>query len=153
MTLSGKGSLQSFRRVLVFWWMLFLVIQQAERLFLLPEAIASETPSLSLLAKVLATGLRADLITATIAVLLAALLAGLVGVVRASAVRWFGAITKRGAHPRALMRCCGAVGVLLMVLLIVDMGYYGYNQQRLNFVFFEYLGDIFLQARGVAATT
>ncbi|MCH6556647.1 MAG: LTA synthase family protein [Nitrospirae bacterium] len=153
MTLSGKGSLQSFRRVLVFWWMLFLVIQQAERLFLLPEAIASETPSLSLLAKTLATGLRADLITATIAVLLAALLAGAVGIVRASAVRWFGAITKRGAHSRALMRSCGAVGVLLMVLLIVDMGYYGYNQQRLNFVFFEYLGDLFVQARGGAATT
>jgi len=32
MTISGEGSLQSFRRVLVFWWMLFLVIQQAERL-------------------------------------------------------------------------------------------------------------------------
>ncbi|MFQ5932414.1 MAG: LTA synthase family protein, partial [Nitrospiraceae bacterium] len=153
MTLSGEGSLQSFRRVLVFWWLLFLVIQQAERLFLLPEAIASETPSLSLLVKTLATGLRADLITATIAVLLALLLTGAVGIMRAAAARWFRVTTEAGAHRRALMGSCGAVGLLLMALLTVDMGYYGYNQQRLNFVFFEYLGDLFVQARGGAVTT
>ena len=33
----------SFRRTLVFWWILFLVIQQTERLFLLPQALSLET--------------------------------------------------------------------------------------------------------------
>jgi hypothetical protein len=34
------------------------------------------------------------------------------------------------------------VGALLLVILIVDVGYYGFSQQHLNFVFFEYLDDL-----------
>src|SRR3989475_5583020 len=35
-----------------------------------------------------------------------------------------------------------SVGGLLLVILIVDVGYYGFSQQHVNFVFFEYLDDL-----------
>jgi hypothetical protein len=37
------------------------------------------------------------------------------------------------------------MGVFLVTLLLVDIGYYHFNQQRLNFVFFEYVGDLVTQ--------
>ncbi|MGH7167980.1 MAG: hypothetical protein ACREII_05560, partial [Nitrospiraceae bacterium] len=69
----------SFRRTLVFWWVLFLVIQQVERLFLLPETLSMEVPAAGVLAKTLVTGLRADLITATLGAVIATILAGAIG--------------------------------------------------------------------------
>ena len=72
----------SFRRTLLFWWLLFVVLQQAERLFLLRDALAVETPSAGVLARTLVTGLRGDFITATIALALAAILAGVGGPAR-----------------------------------------------------------------------
>ena len=47
----------SFRRPVVFWWILFLVLQQTERLFLLPQALSLETPAPGLLFKTLVIGL------------------------------------------------------------------------------------------------
>jgi hypothetical protein len=35
---------------------------------------------------------------------------------------------------------------LLLVLLAVDMGYYGFNPQHMDFVFLEYVGDLFAPA-------
>ena len=61
----------------VFWWLLFLAIQQVERVFLLPEVMAVEVPSTSVFVKTFTTGFRADLITSSIAVLLVSVLAGI----------------------------------------------------------------------------
>ena len=134
----------SFRRAIVFWWILFLVLQQAERLFLLPQAVSLEFPTPALLLKTLVTGLRADLITSTIGIAVAVLLAGGVGAI-------FSAIAKRSGLPRkadqpyrlGLSLTSGLMALLFLILLTVDMGYSHFNQQHLNFVFFEYLDDLF----------
>ena len=44
----------SVRKTVLFWWILFVVMQTAERLFLLRDAFAQETPTLSLLLHTLA---------------------------------------------------------------------------------------------------
>lgn len=137
----------SFRRSLVFWWIFLLLIQQTERLFLLPEALAREVPPGSVLAKTLLTGLRADFITATIGVILAGLLAGAFGYLWSAVSSWrgvrvgFGTVLRRGIHCTS-----GFIGALILILLTVDMGYYHYNQQHLDFVFFEYVDDLIVQA-------
>ena len=148
---SANNTGGSYRRTLVFWWMLFVVIQQAERFFLLPEAWALEEPPASLLAKTLLTGLRADLITATFGILLAAGLGGVLGLLLTVLTRYRDVPLPTGVcHRRGLTGASVLMGLLLMTLLTVDMGYYGYNQQHLNFVFFEYLDDLFAQQTGEA---
>ena len=133
------------RQRIVFWWMVFLTLQQVERWFLLPDVVRAEPPDIAVLLDALATGFRADLIMSTMAVLGVALTAGLLSVV------WWAAIGRLvgTAWPHTygrLLTAAGAVmGVLLVVLLLLDIGYYRYNQQRLNFVFFEYLGDLLVQ--------
>jgi len=139
----GKGSGWSFRRTLVFWWILFLVIQQAERLFLLPETLSIEVPAAGVLAKTLLTGLRADLITSTLGAVVATILAGAIGALLRAIQTWRGLPQQAGAPYRfGLMAASGLIGLLLLILLTVDMGYYRYNQQHLDFVFFEYLDDL-----------
>ena len=63
----------SVRRQLLFWWILFVVFQSAERLFLLKEAVDAESPSAAMLIQTLLVGLRGDFIVATIALALAAI--------------------------------------------------------------------------------
>src|SRR5512132_2554120 len=62
----------SIRKTVIFWWILFVVMQMAERVFLLRDAFAQEAPTLALLLKTLAVGVRGDFITATFALVLAA---------------------------------------------------------------------------------
>src|SRR5689334_10910557 len=52
----------SVKQRIVFWWMLFLVIQQVERWFLLPDVMNAEAPSIAVLLYTFSTGFRADLI-------------------------------------------------------------------------------------------
>jgi len=130
---------------IVFWWGLLLLIQQVERWFLLPDVVNIEAPDWRVLIQTFTTGFRADLITSTIGILLSVLAAGLV-----SLVSWplIGRRSERAfstSYGRALTVTGGVVGMLLVVLLLLDIGYYRYNQQRLNFVFFEYLGDLVTQ--------
>ena len=61
----------SIRKSVLFWWILFVVMQMAERVFLLRDAFEQETPSLPLLFKTLIVGVRGDFITATFALVLA----------------------------------------------------------------------------------
>jgi hypothetical protein len=63
----------------VFWWLLFLTIQQVERVFLLPEVMAVEVPSTGVFVKTLTTGFRADLITSSIALLVVSVPTGMGG--------------------------------------------------------------------------
>ena len=133
---------RSVVRALVFWWGLFVVVQAAERLFLLGTVVRREPPTVALLAKTLFVGFRADLMAATAALAVAAALAG------GTALVWVGiARARRRPAPaspwaRALVPFAAAIGLLLLLTVTVDMGYYLYSQQRLDFVFFEYLGDL-----------
>lgn len=130
------------RRTLMFWWVLFLVIQQGERLFLLPETAARETPAAGLLLKTLATGLLEDLVVATGAITAAAVLA-LVCCLPFSLRGSSGSNSGRaGIYRRGLVVSSALIAGLLMMALTIDMGYYGYGGQHLNFVFFEYVVDL-----------
>ena len=130
----------SFRRILVFWWILFLVIQQAERLFLLPDAVAVERPAIGIVLKTLMTGFRADLIISTIAIICATAMAGIVGLIL---TRLRGMSRSRRPYPVLLTISSAVVSLPILIGLTADMGYYHHNHQHLDFVFFEYLDDLF----------
>jgi len=136
----------SFKQSVVFWWLLFLAIQQVERVFLLPDVMAIEVPSAGVFVKTFVTGFRADLITASIALLLISVLTGMMGTFWWGWMRW-----RRGPRQGllgsrwALVITGTVMGLFLVALLLVDIGYYHFNQQRMNFVFFEYVGDLMTQ--------
>ena len=135
--------LWSLRGTLMFWWILFLVIQQAERLFLLPETLQIETPAASVLARALVTGFRADLIIATICLFLAGITALAVGwLLPARSKQLEKPIGARIRYRRGLVLTSGLLAGILLLLLTVDMGYYRYDRHHLDFVFFEYLDDL-----------
>src|SRR2546427_7832125 len=70
----------SLSRLLAFWWVLFVIIQQTQRLFLFPETAALEWPTAGLLTRTLGTGLVGDMISATGAVAVAAVLGVLLNI-------------------------------------------------------------------------
>lgn len=146
MTSAPTTTRWTYRSILVFWWLFFVAIQQAERWFLLPEAWQFERPETGQLVQTLWLGFRADLITATFGILLALGIGGVAGLLLMLAARWGAASTRAEVHHRWGLIGAGAlVGLLLMAVLIVDMGYYGFNQQHLDFVFFEYIDDLLTQ--------
>jgi phosphoglycerol transferase MdoB-like AlkP superfamily enzyme len=143
----------SIRKSVLFWWILFVVIQMAERVFLLRDAMEQEMPSGPLLLKTLLVGVRGDFITATFALVLAGIGAGGWALLRQgwTALRhspWLFALSFRPA----LHVGCLLAGLLLFVLLCVDMGYYGFNRQHMDFVFLEYIGDLLAPAATTEGT-
>jgi hypothetical protein len=121
---------------------LFVVIQQGERLFLLRDAYSLETPTLRDLFLTLLTGFQADLAMATI-------LIGAVGLLAAGLSRLVFLLSRSTGQPEAqaalsryLMGTSCLAGLILLLVLTVDMGYYSYNQQHLDFTFFEYLENM-----------
>src|SRR2546426_1286264 len=70
----------SLSRLLAFWWVLFVIIQQTQRLFLFPETAALEWPTTGLLMRTLGAGLVGDMISATGAVAVAAVLGVLLSI-------------------------------------------------------------------------
>jgi phosphoglycerol transferase MdoB-like AlkP superfamily enzyme len=135
------------RKTVLFWWILFVVMQMSERVFLLRDAFEQETPTLPVLLKTLIVGVRGDFITATFALVLAGVGAGGWAVLRYA---WPGARRSAsllaGSFRPALHTGCALIGLLLFVLLSVDMGYYGFNRQHMDFVFLEYIGDLLAPA-------
>ena len=141
------GASSSVRQQLLFWWILFVVFQSAERLFLLKDAAEHEAPSFALLTQTFLVGLRGDFIVATIALALAALAGGAFTL----AWKWRAAWQKErlpfhAAYRRGLRAGGLALAAILLVLLFTDMGYYGFNQQHLDFVFLEYIDDLLSHA-------
>jgi hypothetical protein len=147
------GAGESIRKTVLFWWILFVVVQAAERLFLLGDALEQETPSVPLLLTTLLVGVRGDFITATFALVLALAAAGAWTLV---SHKWDDLRRSSTLCARAFHRACpvsaALVGLLLFVLLCVDMGYYGFNRQHMDFVFLEYLGDLFAPATTTGGT-
>lgn len=140
-------------RLLCFWWILFIILQQGQRWILLPEAWSQEPPSSSTLLTTLLTGLQADIIVATVAtglmILLGSLLAALAGI----------PAPRQSSAPRDLRRQAGykraglLIGSVLMSVLTIDMGYYYYAHTHLDFVFFEYLEDLLYPRTETAAAS
>ena len=143
----------SIRKSVLFWWILFVVIQMAERVFLLRDALEQETPTPELLLKTLLVGVRGDFITATFALVLAGVGAGLYALLRHGWAGWAQS-TRLFAHSfrPAFHVGCVLAGMLLFVLLCVDMGYYGFNHQHMDFVFLEYIGDLLAPAATTEGT-
>ncbi len=143
----------SIRKSVLFWWILFVVIQMAERVFLLRDALEQETPTLPLLIKTLLVGVRGDFITATFALVLAGVGAGAWALLRhgAAGLRRSSQLFALSFRP-ALHVGCLLSGLLLFALLCVDMGYYGFNRQHMDFVFLEYIGDLLAPAATTEGT-
>ena len=130
---------RSFGRTLVFWWVLLLLVQQAQRLVLLALAGAGDLPSARVLLATLGTGVRADLVVTGFAVaasFLVALVAGIIVLV----VR--GRASARRVAVRAFAVAAAVTTVLAFLVETLDLGYYRYSGQRLDFVFLEYVGDV-----------
>ncbi len=127
----------------VFWWGVLFLVQGAERLFLVREAARVEPPGAGLLAQTLLTGAWADLMLATLSVGLAVAAAALVSAPLALAA---GRARGAGVFRRVLRVACWTVAVLVLLVLTVDMGYYGYNRQHLDTVFFEYIDELLSRA-------
>ena len=150
----AASRLWSFRNTLVFWWVLFLLMQQVERLFLLPETLHLERPTSTAFIRTFVIGFQGDLIIATICILLAGVLAGAVGCLFPIRLKW----NERMQGLRRRFRS-GLVGssvvfaVALLLLLTVDMGYFQYNRHHLDFVFFEYLDDLVTQVSEAGSST
>jgi len=138
----------------LFWWVLLFLIQQAQRLLLTALAAGREAPSARTLVTTLFTGVRADLITAGFG--MALVLA--ITLVAGSLVLLGRRLAGRELHPRrtyerALTITSIVFAVVFFVVLTVDMGYYRYSGQRLDFVFFEYIGDLLDATGGTTAET
>lgn len=129
----------SLPRLLVFWWTLFVIVQQTQRLFLFPEIAVLEWPSAGLLARTLGVGLVGDMISSTGAVAVAAVLGVLLSI---PVSRFSRAAGRSHVYWMGMNVALAVTGGLLLGILIVDVGYYRFGQQHLNFVFFEYLDDL-----------
>lgn len=147
MNRSHPSPLWPLVRTLVFWWLLLVVIQQGQRVFLLLNVLSREAPGARLLLRTLVTGVRADFVTASFAIV-GALGLGLL----AASVLWLlpsprlaGSFARR--YVRAVGVAAGLITLLCFLIQSVDMGYYLYSGQRMDFVLFEYFGDLIGQTR------
>lgn len=139
---------RSFWHVLVFWWAVLVLLQFGERLFLFSGMAMVELPSVATGAQIFGIGFLGDAITAT----------GLLVVALVMAVPLAVSFAVRQGARRSALWCrsvaatAGIVGVLLAGLLIIDVGYFTYNRQHLDFVFFEYLDEL-VQGGGDTGTS
>jgi hypothetical protein len=135
---SQERSRWPFGETVVFWWVLLLLVQQAQRLALMALASARELPAPRVLLATIGTGVRADLVISGFAVAAAFLLALLVGVtvlVMRRTRAWRAAV-------RALAIAAAVMAALTFLVDTLELGYYRYSGQRLDFVFLEYVSDV-----------
>jgi hypothetical protein len=125
------------------WTGVFFLIQQVERFFLF-------FTSSSLMASPTATALYAfmscvprDLVVAVQLLAGGAFLAVLLSLFVVVASSSGALTTFKSMYPKLFSRSCAFVAVVLVALLMVDASYYRFSQQHLNFVFFEYVADLF----------
>ena len=135
----------SLRSTFVFWWCLLFLIQLTHRLFLLPETIALESPTLGLLAETLLVGIRADLSVATYAALVTLILTWMSGWTSSRFLDLRKRVQDRSRFTTLLHCFSLIIAGIFMVVLVMDMGYYAYNHSHLDYVFFEYLSDLTTQ--------
>ena len=138
----SKDTSRSFWHLFFFVWILFLLLQQGQRFFLFSEALTIEVPLMETLISASITGFRADIIISTLA---AGVAAGLTWVYLSLRYGWTNArITFQGPNrfTDVFRTASWLIGSTLMLILMVDMGYYHYAHTHLDFVFFEYIEDL-----------
>ena len=133
----------SLRRALLRWLGIFVVLQQAARSYLIQQTWSRDPPDAAILVKTIWVGFRADLIIATTGVLIAVFAAGVAWGLSTILLRGPCRMGHAKAYAtRSFRAVCWSLIALLILCLTADIGYYHYNQQHLDFVFFEYLSDI-----------
>lgn len=138
---------RSFSYLLSWWGVILIGIQQAERWFLLPDVIAREPPTISLLGKTLLVGLLSDGVTASAGILLAMILA-LSGIPLCLILeRSPGSKRVISVYLRSLQWALILIGALFLTSSIVDVSYYRMFHHHLNFPFFEYVDEAFQISR------
>ncbi|HKC93353.1 MAG TPA: hypothetical protein VKB81_04945, partial [Nitrospira sp.] len=137
----------SVRHIILFWWVVFLLVQQTLRFVQMAETPGREPASVPLLLHTLWFGFRGDLIIATFTVLLAIGLAFAVTCVMKLFIRGRQRVAHQFLSSRVLTIVMIGMGIVLLTLLTIDMGYYHYNQHHLDFVFFEYVVDLIVQTK------
>src|SRR3989441_11538179 len=106
----------SLSRLPVFWWALFVIIQETQRLFLFPETAALEWPTTGLLMRTLGAGLVGDMISATGVVAVAAVLGVLLSI---PASRLSKTAKRNGGGTTGVKEgLAGGGGPLLVVLMV-----------------------------------
>ena len=132
---------------LVFWWGVCLVIQSAERMFLVATTVTREPATAATLAMTLSAGFRADLMGAAGGIVIAVILGLVIGAGLAIDKRWRKGRAVLGSPWKAGITV-GAVGVALLMLVVAtaDMAYYRYSRQRVDIVFLESVIDVFSPA-------
>ena len=135
---------RSLSSTLVFWWGVCLVIQSAERMFLVATTITREPPTAATLATTLRAGFRADLMGAAGGIVIVVVLGLVIGAGLAIAKRRRKGQAVPGS-PWKVGITVGAVVVALLMLAVAtaDMGYYRYSQRRVDTVFLESVIDVF----------
>ena len=139
----------SVRHTILFWWVVFLLLQQTLRFVQMAETPGREPASVPLLMHTLWFGFRGDLIIATFTVLLAIGLAFAVTCVMKLFMRGRQRDDHQFLSSRVLTIVMIGMGIVLLTLLTIDMGYYHYNQHHLDFVFFEYVVDLIVQTKDI----
>ncbi len=135
----------SIPSLLILWGGLFFLIQQVERFFLFPTTVSIESPTIPLVMQTLAAGFLQDLVATTGALAVGSVLALSVGLVILLFLRRRTVAATRRLFANCLKASLGLIALTLTVIMMVDMSYYHFSHQRLNFVFFEYVAD-FLSA-------
>src|SRR5262249_21307378 len=119
----------------VFWWLLLVVVQQAQRIFLIGAEARRDASSPAVLGLTLLTGLRADLVTASFGMIVVLVVAVIV-----AAPFVLGGLGRAGAVlVRTVTVAAAILTVAYVVVLTVDMGYYLYSGHRLEAGFIQYL--------------
>src|SRR5262245_2050035 len=127
----------------VFWWLLLVVVQQAQRIFLIGAEARRDAPSPAVLGLTLLTGLRADFVTASFGMIVVLVVAVIVAAPFA-----LGGLGRAGAVlVRTVTVAAAILTVAYVAVLTVDMGYYLYSGHRLDAIFVEYLTDLVGQGR------
>jgi len=128
--------------VVVFWWIVFFLAQGADRAFLLRDAARLEPPTVAVLTLTLLAGARADLVVASLGILVALLIAGVMTAPWALVASRQGGRRAMEVFRAAFGIGCWALAVLCALVVTVDMAYYGYNRQHLDAIFFEYVDEM-----------
>jgi hypothetical protein len=137
------GSLVS---VIVFWWGVLFLVPGAERVFLVREATRLEPSTAASLAVTLLNGARADLIVASLGVVITLLAAAVVTLpVALMTARRRGRGVARPFRV-GVMVAGGVLAALWLLVVTVDMAYYGYNRSHLDVVFFDYVDELLARA-------
>lgn len=138
----SKDTSHSFWHLFFFVWVLFLLFQQGQRFFLFSEALTIEVPLIETLITTSITGFRADIIISTLAIGFAAGLTWVYLSLRYGSTNARTALRSHNRFTDVFRIISWLIGSTLMLILIVDMGYYHYAHTHLDFVFFEYIEDL-----------